>query len=90
MDKYADGVMEADMELANRIVTDPDVCGGRPRIKGTRVTVEFLLGLKAAGWTEQQILENYPHLTVDDLQAVFAYAEAVIKDETFIPATPTT
>lgn len=78
------------MDWTNRIVTDPDVCGGRPRIKGTRITVEFLLGLKAAGWSEQRILENYPHLAADDLQAVFAYAEAIIKDETFIPVTPIT
>lgn len=76
------------MEWTKRIVTDAEVCGGRPRVKGTRLSVEFLLGLKAAGWTEQQILENYPHLTVDDLHAVFAYAQAIIQDESFIPAEP--
>ncbi len=63
-------------------------CSGRPRIKGTRITVEFLLGLNAAGWSEQQILENYPHLSVADLHAVFAYAHEIIQDETFIPITP--
>ena len=76
------------MNWTERIVTDPGVCGGRPRIKGARITVEFLLGLKAAGWTEQAILENYPHLGTDDLRAVFAYAESIIKDESFIPTMP--
>ncbi len=74
------------MEWKDRIVTDPGVCGGRPRLKGTRLTVEFLLGLKAAGWSEEQILDNYPHITREDLQAVFAYAQTIIQDETFLPA----
>ena len=74
--------------MSDRIVTDSDVCGGRPQIKGTRITVEFLLGLKAAGWSEQQILENYPHISAADIHAVFSYAQDIIKDETFIPITP--
>jgi uncharacterized protein (DUF433 family) len=77
------------MDWTDRIVTDADICGGRPRVRGTRITVEFLLGLKAAGWSEEQILENYPHLTREDLQAVFAYAQAILQDEVFIPTTPT-
>jgi uncharacterized protein (DUF433 family) len=74
------------MEWKDKIVTDPEVCGGRPRLKGTRLTVEFLLGLKAAGWSEPQIIENYPHITHEDLKAVFAYAQAIIQDEVFLPA----
>lgn len=61
------------MDWNERIVTDENTCSGRPRIKNTRISVEFLLSLKAAGWSEGQILENYPHLTRGDLQAVFAY-----------------
>ncbi len=76
------------MDWTDRIVTNADVCGGRPRVKGTRLSVEFLLGLKAAGWTEQQVLENYPHLAAADLHAVFAYAQAIIQDESFVPAEP--
>ncbi len=75
------------MDWNERIVTDANTCGGRPRIKGTRISVEFLLGLKAAGWNEEQILENYPHLTRDDLQAVFAYAQSILADESFLPLT---
>ncbi len=73
------------MDWSERIVTDADTCGGRPRIKGSRISVEFLLGLKAAGWSEEQILDNYPHLTRDDLQAVFAYAQSILEDESFVP-----
>jgi uncharacterized protein (DUF433 family) len=76
------------MVWPDKIVTDRDVCGGRPRLKGTRLTVEFLLGLKAAGWTEQQILENYPHITADDLKAVFEYALAIIEEDEFLPRIP--
>jgi uncharacterized protein (DUF433 family) len=72
------------MEWKNHIETDHAVCGGRPRVKGTRLTVEFLLGLKAAGWTETQILENYPHLAADDLLAVFAFAQSLIEEERFV------
>jgi uncharacterized protein (DUF433 family) len=75
------------MKLNERIEADPAICGGRPRVKGTRLTVEFLLGLKAAGWTEAQILENYLHLSRDDLQAVFAFAQNLIEEEKFISFT---
>jgi uncharacterized protein (DUF433 family) len=73
------------MNWSERIVTDLGTCGGRPRVKGTRITVEFLLGLKAAGWSEEQILENYPHLAREDLQAVFAYVQSILEDESFVP-----
>jgi uncharacterized protein (DUF433 family) len=73
------------MDWHERIVTDANTCGGRRWIKGTRMSVEFLLGLKAAGWSEEQILDNYPHLTRDDLQAVFAYAQSILEVESFVP-----
>ena len=73
------------MEWSDRIVTDAGTCGGRPRVKGTRITVEFLLGLKAAGWSEEQILDSYSHLTREDLKAVFAYAQSILEDESFVP-----
>lgn len=73
------------MDWKERIVTDPEVCGGRPRVKGTRLTVEFLLGLKAAGWSEEDILDDYPHIKREDLQAVYAYAEVIMQDESFLP-----
>ncbi|MCX6198681.1 MAG: DUF433 domain-containing protein [Bacteroidetes bacterium] len=69
------------MNWRNHIQADPEVLVGKPAIKGTRLAVEFILGLYEAGWTEQQILDNYPRLTQDDLRAVFAYLQDCIKDE---------
>lgn len=73
------------MDWKARIESNPEICGGRPRIKGTRLTVEFLLGLKAAGWTEAQILDGYPHLHGEDLSAVFAFAQAMIEADIYLP-----
>ncbi len=58
----------------DRIVADPDTLFGKPRIRGTRIGVIFLLDLLASGWSEVQILDSYPHLKQQDLQAVFAFA----------------
>ncbi|MDP1698368.1 MAG: DUF433 domain-containing protein [Xanthomonadaceae bacterium] len=73
------------MNWKARIESDPAICGGRPRVKGTRLTVEFLLGLLAAGWSEAQVLDNYPHLCDEDLRAVFAFAQAMIEEEKYRP-----
>lgn len=51
-----------------------------PAIKGTRLSVEFILKLYAAGWSEQQILDNYPRLTKEALLAVFAYVHECMQD----------
>ncbi|MGZ8217832.1 DUF433 domain-containing protein [Methylomagnum sp.] len=75
------------MNWQNHIVSDPDTLFGKPRIKGTRIGVEFVLDLLASGWTEAMILENYPHLTPEDLQAVFAFVRECLKEETFIMKT---
>lgn len=50
-------------------------------MKGTRISVEFLLGLFAVGWTEEQILKNYPTLTPEALRAVFAFTAECIREE---------
>lgn len=72
------------MDWKDRIVTTPDTLFGKPRIKGTRIGVEFVLDLMASGWTEAQVLESYPHLKPEDLQAVFAFVRDCLKDETYI------
>ena len=72
------------MKWQGRIVSDSDTLFGKPRIRGTRIGVEFILDLLASGWDEAQILESYPHLTTEDLQAVFAFVRDCMKDETFI------
>lgn len=67
------------------IHTDPHILADKPVIKGTRISVEFLLGLFAGGWTEQMVLENYPHLTPEAIHAAFAFAFAAecMQDTTF-------
>jgi uncharacterized protein (DUF433 family) len=63
------------------IHSDAKVLVGKPVVKGTRLSVEFLLGLFAAGWTEQQVLDNYPTLTRESLHAVFAFSSECMRDE---------
>lgn len=71
------------MNWNNRIEINTDVLAGKPVVKSTRLSVEFLLGLFAEGWTEQQVLENYPQLIREDLQAVFAFSAACLHDEQY-------
>src|SRR5215475_11048946 len=61
------------MPVSDRIVVDPEVLAGKPLIRGTRLAVELVLELLAAGQSENQILANYPGLTRDDI-ACLAYA----------------
>lgn len=72
------------MDWHERIVTTPDTLFGKPRIAGTRIGVEFLLDLLASGWSEAQILENYPQLKPEDLQAVFAFTRDCMRDMSFL------
>ncbi len=68
----------------DRIVVDPEILVGKPIIKGTRISVDLIMDRLADGWSEAQILDSYPHLTQQDLQAVFAFVRDCMKDETFI------
>jgi uncharacterized protein (DUF433 family) len=72
------------MDWQGRIVTTPDTLFGRPRIAGTRIGVDFVLELLASGWSSERILDEYPQLKVDDLQAVFAFVRDCLKDENFV------
>lgn len=76
------------MDWHAHIVTTPDVLAGKPVVRGTRLGVEFLLGLFAAGWTPAQVLESYPGLTAEALQAVFAFAAEVLHDEALFALQP--
>lgn len=60
------------MTWEERIVIDPAVVTGKPVVRGTRMTVEFILGLMAEDWGQAEILDNYPQLTRADLLAVLA------------------
>ena len=63
------------------IHSDPKILLGKPVVKGTRLAVDFILGLYAAGWTEEQVLESYPTLTSEALRAVFSYSADCIREE---------
>ncbi len=69
------------MSLHDRIIVDPDILLGKPVVKGTRLSVDFLLDLLAQGWTEAEILRNYPGLQREDLLACWAYASDVLRGE---------
>ena len=69
------------MDWRDYIHSDPEVLLGKPVVKGTRLAVEFLLGLLAAGWTQEQVLENYPTLTSEALRAVFAFTAEAMQEE---------
>ena len=62
------------MKVIERIELDPAIMGGKPRIKGTRVTVGTVVGLLASGHSLDDVLEAYPYLEKDDLEAALAYA----------------
>lgn len=71
------------MNWKTHIHSNPKILLGKPVIKGTRISVEFVLGLFSEGWTQPQILENYPRLNAESLQAVFAFAAECLKEDVF-------
>lgn len=68
-------------EIANRIITDPDIMVGKPIVKGTRLTVELILRLLTQGQTTEEILKNYPHLAKKDILACIGYATDLVEEE---------
>jgi len=62
------------MGWQERIILNPEVLGGKPVVKGTRLAIEFIIELLAQGWATEDILRNYPGLTRDDIQACLGYA----------------
>ena len=69
-----------------RISLAPDVLAGKPVIRGTRIAVEFIIGLMADGWTEADILANYPGISRDDILACLAYARDSLSVERVHPS----
>ena len=69
------------MTWQDRVTIDPAVLVGKPIIKGTRISVEFVIDLLGRGWTVEQVLQEYDHLTREDVQACLAYASEVLRSE---------
>lgn len=73
------------MSWEDRITIEPAILVGKPVVKGTRLAVEFIIDLLAQGWSEEQILDNYPGLTSEDVHACLSYASAALRDEKVYP-----
>lgn len=72
------------MEWRGRITSDPAVLVGKPVITGTRISVELILGWLANGWSHEQLLEAYPHITREDILAALAFAAEMMHEEQYI------
>jgi uncharacterized protein (DUF433 family) len=73
------------MSWQDRIVLDPAILTGKPTIKGTRIAVEFVVDLMARGWSVEDILREYDHLSAGDVQACLAYASDMLQSERVYP-----
>ena len=73
------------MDWKERIAVDSNILVGKPVVKGTRLAVAFIVDLLAQGWTEEEILCNYPGLTVEDIRACLRYASAILHAEKVYP-----
>lgn len=74
------------MNWEDRIVSDDNVLLGKPVIRGTRISVEFILDRLSDGWTEEDILTSYPHLSKLDIQAIFSYLNDCVRDGLLVGA----
>ncbi len=73
-----------------RIVVNPRILGGKPIIEGTRISVEFILDLLASDVSEEEILEDYPHLTKEDIHTCLRYAARSYRNEVYLELEPAT
>lgn len=74
-------------KLLERITLNPNVMVGKPVIRGTRLTVQYILGLLAHGATVDEILEDYKGLTKEDIKACLLFATQTLENTTFMPLT---
>ena len=75
--------------LRPRITVNPQICGGKPIIRGRRLAVEHVLGMLAAGDSQETILQGYPWLELDDILACLVYAHRLVGHERVEPALET-
>ena len=73
------------MDWRERIVCHPEILMGKPSVKGTRISVELILGWLSAGWSIDQLLEAYPHVTREDVLAAVACARELVRKEWTLP-----
>jgi uncharacterized protein (DUF433 family) len=77
--------MASSVNWRDRIILDPLILAGKPVVRGTRLAVEFIVGLLAQGWTEHDLLANYPGLERADVLACLSYASEMLAREKVYP-----
>jgi uncharacterized protein (DUF433 family) len=70
--------------MFSRIVSDPAILGGKPCIRGTRISVEFILELFASGAARDEVIGAYPHLTAEDVEEALRYAARFLENEVLL------
>ena len=79
----------ADQQLLGRVMTDPDVCGGQPCIRGTRINIAIILDGPAEGLTFEEIIDHYPQLSREDIRGALAYGAELSRENLWkVPAAP--
>jgi len=69
--------------MMNRIITNPKILSGKPIIKGTRISVEFIINLLGSGTSYQEILNDYPHISIEDIHACLNFAAKTLKNDVY-------
>ncbi len=75
----------ARLRWQSRIIVDPDIHHGNPCIKGTRIPVSMVIASLAEGMGSEEIIQQYPQLTADDIRAALAYAADAMRQEAILP-----
>lgn len=70
--------------MTSRITANPEILGGKPIIRGTRISVELILELLAAGMSEDEILADYPHISREDIHACLVHAARSLKNDVYL------
>ncbi len=74
----------SNIDWKDYIQSTPDTLSGKPRFKGTRISVEFILDRLATGWSYADVLASYPALTLESIQAALAFVTEIFREEAFI------
>ena len=72
--------------MLDRITSDPAILGGKPIVRGTRISVELILEWVASGATRDEIVRRHPHLSIEDVEQALAYAAAAMRNEVVLTA----
>lgn len=72
---------DEEIELMDRIVVHPDICHGKPRIKGTRIFISLILDWLAEGASFEKVIDAYPSLTPEDIKAVLNYSRKLVENQ---------